>query len=44
MQKLMRWHDVRADEAIHFGEWPQEYGPEPQELLYFRSVSLPFAK
>lgn len=28
MQKSMRWHDVRAEKAIHFGEWTLEYGPE----------------
>lgn len=35
MQKLMCWHDVRADKAIHFGEWTQEYGTKPKEVPYF---------
>lgn len=35
MQKLMRWHDLRVDKAIHFVEWTQEYGTEPKEVPYF---------
>lgn len=40
MQKLVRWHDVRVDKAIHFKEWPQEYGTESKEVPHFCSCLL----
>lgn len=40
MQKLVRWHDVRVDKAIHFEEWPQEYGTESKEVTHFCSCLL----
>lgn len=35
MQKLMRWHDVRAHKAVHFGERTRVYGTEAKEVHYF---------